>query len=284
MLIAVAAVVVVAVILFGLLLAERKKSAAAELTSTNKLQALENELANTRTNVTGLEEALESSDSQRTSLESELTSVNAELVQAQDANTSLQAAADELSEAEHISAERIAVLEIDLERLQNGLAPIEPQTLWELELQRSERTWRHMVAVSPDFDESPFSTSPDLLRLAVEVEAAALKEEAGAFLSVDWQAAPVEDPARSHLILRLAQEMLAEAAREPVPACLSVEGTGAVTLTMSPSEDDDVDFTLDVRAPAVSGQLIEFDTEHPARIIVTYGHELATGKASEGDA
>lgn len=281
MLIAVAALVVVALMLFGLLLAERKKSTAAEHASTSKLHAAENELTNARTSVTGLEESLEASESQRTSIESDLAELRSELVDAENANTSLQAAADELSETEHVSAERIAVLEIDIDRLQNGLAPIEPQTLWELELQRSERTWRHMVAVSPDFDESPFSTSADLLRLAVEVEAAALKEEAGAFLSVDWQAAPVEDPARSHLILRLAQEMLAEAAREPVPACLSVEGTGAVTLTMSPSEDDDVDFALDLRAPAVSGQLIEFDTDHPARITVTYGHDHGAAKGDE---
>ncbi len=104
----------------------------------------------------------------------------------------------------------------------------------------------------------------------MEIEAAALKEEAGAFVSVDWQAAPVQDAARSHLILRLAQEMLAEAAREPIPVCLVASGTGAVTLSLEPAEEGDKGIEIDLRPPAVAGRLIELTEGHQAQVTINY--------------
>lgn len=276
MLIVVVVLALVAAVALVALMTERKKSASDhELAASNlaaKQKSLETQVQQTAAVQADLDEAkadLEESGIRITELDEDQKSNRVAILD-------LKAAADELSEIEQQSAERIAVLEIDIQRLKNGLSEIEPQLLWELELQRSERTWRHLVAVSPDHDQSPFPGAEDKLRLAVEVAAAGLKEEAGAFLSVEWHAAPVEDPARAHLILRLAQEMLAEAAREPIPACLTVEGTGAVTLTLAPSEDEDIHLSLNLSAPDVSGQLIEIDSDQQARITVHYA------KASSG--
>lgn len=264
------ATVLVAIALLVILAKTRQGAAQAasdaageQATLTARLTATEQQLAAVKTEQLATKDEL----SDQVTLVQE---TQESLAKSEDRAHGLQVIADELSETEQQSAQRIAVLEIDVERLREGMSQIEPQTLWELELQRSERTWRYNVSVAPDFDESPFVDTADPLRLAVEIEAAALKEEAGAFLSVDWQAAPVEDPARAHLILRLAQEMLAAASRERLPACLYVSGTGAVTLTMEPSEAEDQHLQLDLQAPAVSGQLIVIDTEHQAKITVSY--------------
>lgn len=264
------AAIVVALALFVLLMLTRRNAAEAASEASKRHTTL-SDSANTykddlHTASADLDTAQQALDAQ-TAIGEELQTA---LSQSQEREAGLQSVADELSETEQQAAERIAVLEIDVERLNKGMSQIEPQTLWELELQRSERTWRYNVSISPDHDTSPFLEAQDLLRLAVEVEAAALKEEAGAFLSVNWQAAPVEDPARSHLILRLAQEMLAAASREPIPVCLTVSGTGAVTLTLTPSEREDQDLTLDLKAPEVSGQLIEIDDGPNAKITVSY--------------
>ncbi len=182
----------------------------------------------------------------------------------------LQTSAVELRAANRELSSQITLLQADNERLGQGFSDIEPQTLWELELQRSERTWRHSVSVAPESTESPLLDSDDLLRTAVEIEAAALKEEAGAFISVDWQAAPVQDAARAHLILRLAQEMLAEAAREPIPVCLVSSGTGAVTLSLEPAEEGDKGIEIDLRPPDIAGQLIELTDGHRAQVTINY--------------
>ncbi len=96
-------------------------------------------------------------------------------------------------------------------------------TLWTLELARSERTWRTSVAVDPTVAEGPFATTDDPARLAVEVEAAALRENVGAFVAIDWRLPPVDDPARRHLVVRVAQELLEAAARNPQPLRLVAE-------------------------------------------------------------
>lgn len=270
MLIVIVALAIAVVLALAALVIERRKSATQRQAATSALTTTQKSLDTQVQQTTRVQAALDQTKLELDEAANKIAQLDEDQKSNQSAILDLKAAADELSEIEQQSAERIAVLEIDIRRLKNGQSEIEPQLLWELELQRSERTWRHLVAVSPDHDPSPFPGAPDKLRLAVEVAAAGLKEEAGAFLSVDWQAAPVEDPARAHLILRLAQEMLAEAAREPIPARLTVEGTGAVTLTLAPSENEDIHLSLNLTAPDVSGQLIEIDSDQQARITVNY--------------
>ena len=117
---------------------------------------------------------------------------------------------------------------------------LDPGILWQLELARSERTWRYSVAMFPD-DESPFAETDDPLRLAVETESAALRDEVGAFLSVDWRIGSIDRPGHCHLILRVAQEMLAQAARveEPTVLVVTADAKGNVVLRLLPSEEGD---------------------------------------------
>ncbi len=111
-----------------------------------------------------------------------------------------------------------------------------PATLWSLELARSKRTWRTSVAANPFAEPTPFEETDDPVRLAVEVEASALRENVGALVDIDWQIAPVTDPTRSHLIVRVAQELLEAAARNPEPLRLVVSGDPDVTLRLEPRD------------------------------------------------
>jgi hypothetical protein len=59
---------------------------------------------------------------------------------------------------------------------------------------------------------SPFAGAPDPLKLAVEVEASALREEVGTQIDVAWDLQLELPDEASLLVLRLAQELLADAA------------------------------------------------------------------------
>jgi hypothetical protein len=83
--------------------------------------------------------------------------------------------------------------------------------LWALEIARSERRWQ--LSVSPGMDlPSPFDETTDPLKLAVEVEASALREEVGTQIDVAWDLQVELPDEASLLVLRLAQELLADAA------------------------------------------------------------------------
>ncbi|MGF1597525.1 MAG: hypothetical protein ACFCVK_11450 [Acidimicrobiales bacterium] len=128
-----------------------------------------------------------------------------------------------------------------------------PAALWDLEVARSERTWRTSVALDPSAD-SPFETTDDPVRLAVEIEAAALRENVGSAIVVDWEAAAVADPGRRHLIVRVAQELLETAARSPEPARLVASGDEEITLRLVSGEGDEV---LSMIPPHVVNDLID---------------------------
>lgn len=102
------------------------------------------------------------------------------------------------------------------------------ETLWNLELARTDRLWRNSVAIDPTSEASPLDDAENQLRQAIEIEAAALREDVGALIDVDWRAEPVSTPARRLVVLRLAQEMLASAARAP----------GATTLVVTDEAPD----------------------------------------------
>ncbi len=120
------------------------------------------------------------------------------------------------------------------------------EMLWDLEVARSERAWRNSVAINPVDDPSPFESSEDPVRTAVEVEASALREDVGAMITVEWQADVIESRARRLLVVRVAQEMLALAARAP----------GAARLLVTQAEDDSGELTMEFAAADDSSQVI----------------------------
>lgn len=133
-----------------------------------------------------------------------------------------------------------------------------PETLWNLEMTRSERTWRTSVATNPQVDSSPFDVSDDPARLAVEIEAAALRENVGAALDVDWQATAVENPTQRHLVVRVAQELLESAARSPEPSVLkAVDGDdGEILLSLASAEESAE--VINIIPPQITSDLLTF--------------------------
>jgi|GEM_PF-5469671 len=127
--------------------------------------------------------------------------------------------------------------------------------LWQLEVLRSERQWRNSVATNPVSDVSPFPDTDDQVRLAIEVEAAALREDVGAYVNIDWQAEPIKDPARSHLVVRVAQELLAAAAKSPGASTLVVSGDKELTLKFA--EADSSTEEINLIAPSLKSDLVD---------------------------
>ena len=132
----------------------------------------------------------------------------------------------------------------------------QPETLWALELIRSERTWQTSVATNPASDDSPFDHTDDPIRLAVEIEAGALRENVGAFITIDWQAEAITKPAHAHLVVRVAQELLEAAARSPEPSRLVVTG-GDEVVVLSLEPVDDGEEVINIIPPRVTSDLVE---------------------------
>lgn len=151
-------------------------------------------------------------------LESERLRLNAAKARAETAEKALRDAQTRLDEATAKSASVASALEevraelaAATEQLESTVDAGDASALWALEIARSERRWQ--LSVSPGMDmPSPFDDTDDPLRLAVEVEASALREEVGTRIDVAWAlSTPLPDQA-SLLVLRLAQELLADAA------------------------------------------------------------------------
>ena len=120
--------------------------------------------------------------------------------------------------------------------------------LWALELARSERRWRQSVAPGIDVP-SPFDDTDDALHLAVDVEAAALREEVGTRIEVEWSAPPGLSADQAMVVLRLAQELLASAAQPAETLDLRVAADGpdvVVSLRALDENDDEVTVELPV--------------------------------------
>ncbi|HVX18779.1 MAG TPA: hypothetical protein VHA73_12165 [Acidimicrobiales bacterium] len=131
---------------------------------------------------------------------------------------------------------------------------VNPDLLWAFELVRTSRTWRYSVAVGPD-DPSPFGPDDDPLRVAIEVEAAALREESGTEIGLDWDLPMRLDTSRSLIVLRASQETLAAAARLADTVVLGVLADGDdVVLTLRGPDADDPAIALPADAlPAADG-------------------------------
>ena len=177
---------------------------------------------------------------------------------------SLSAARDELQQQLTSAEERIVTLAAR-PGVVVGESDDDPsaETLWDLEVARSERSWRNSVAINPVDDTSPFETTDDPVRTAVEVEAAALREDVGALIAIDWKAAPIPAASRRLLVVRVAQEMLALAARAPGAARLVVtdgdDDSGELTLTFEAADENGP--VINLIPPAVAGDLVHISDE-----------------------
>lgn len=131
-------------------------------------------------------------------------------------------------------------------------------TLWDLEVARSERSWRNSVAINPVDDPSPFDSTDDPVRTAVEIEASALREDVGALIEVEWKLPPIEASARRILVVRVAQEMLASASRVPGAARLVASedaDTGSFVLSFEPADEGGP--VLNLIPPPISTEAID---------------------------
>jgi small-conductance mechanosensitive channel len=281
-------VVVIAAGLLVLLLMARQRS--TQLTTerdeaNRRLEETTGELTSTRQRLTSTEERLATTESERDGLSKEVAELTdrtvglctqldetsdalrkrTELADAQAMQIdALSAARDELQQQLTSAEERIVTLAAR-PGVVVGESADDPnaETLWDLELARSERSWRNSVAINPVDDASPFETTDDPLRTAVEVEAAALREDVGALITIDWKAEPIPSASRRLLVVRVAQEMLALAARAPGAARLVVTdaGDGSGELTMAFEAADDSGPVINLIPPAISDDLIEVGDE-----------------------
>ncbi len=156
-----------------------------------------------------------------------------------------------------------------------GVDPVtdDASMLWQLEVSRSERLWRNSVAINPIGDTSPFETTDDPARKAIEIEAAALREDVGALISVEWKADIIEEPSRRLMVVRIAQEMLATASRAPGAARLVVENgaDGSGELMMRFESADDGSDVINLIPPQISSDLIDIRNESTVAVKAAAG-------------
>ncbi len=233
------------------------EAVATTETSSRREAASLAELTAAQTSVATLTAELEAARDQIIDLDDEIEAADA-LANDQSAELASMAIENEELRKKLASTElNLLSVEVEAERLRSSVAHLEAlrpsgsstvagtdpdaATLWKLELARSERTWRYSVAILPD-DPSPYVSTDDPLSLAIETEVRALRDDVGAFLTAEVQPHLTDDPATAHLVLRLAQELLAQAARLDEPSHLVVGHSSetSIALTIRAIEDGDV--------------------------------------------
>lgn len=112
----------------------------------------------------------------------------------------------------------------------------DPMVLWALERSRSERTWRHSVASSPDQPYAPIGSGPLTDALHVEVEAA--REEVGTSVELAVDVPDDLTAAGCVLILRVAQELLASVVHRAEMCVLHVHCDGRDAIVRVTGEDE----------------------------------------------
>lgn len=205
-------------------------------------------------------------ESERLTLLGSLSATEQQLADAVDAAAAAIAERDELTGQVVPLRERLLELEAQSSRTLTDHRPgIEAEALWQLELARSERTWRHSVAAAPD-GPGPFVAADDPLRTAVEIEVAALREDVGAAMELTWDT-DVDDPARCLTVLRLAQELLSAAAREQQAVVLDgrQEPDGAVVLHLTVPEGHP---PLSIGVPPLPDHLVSVRTDDGLQVTV----------------
>ena len=256
----------------GALTGERDDLQADLDSVTEELSTRDGELKEANSQISTLEAKSSSLDSDLTDTKSKLSDANdalrkrTELADAQALQIdSLSGERDELRTQLGDAEERIVTMAARPGVVVGDVAPAEgdgtseadASVLWDLEMARSERQWRNSVAIDPLGETSPFEATDDPVREAVEIEAAALREDVGALITVDWQAPPIESAARRLMIVRLAQEMLATASRVPGAAQLQVSQdaeSGEMKMEFVSANEGDV---INLIPPQISSDLID---------------------------
>jgi len=115
---------------------------------------------------------------------------------------------------------------------------VDAHLLWSLEQSRSERTWRHSVAVGPE-STSVFVDAAEPLREALQVELDAAREEVGAVVELEADLPGAITPAGCVLTLRAAQELLADVVRRAEETTLVVGADGSDLVVTIKATDED---------------------------------------------
>lgn len=244
------------------------KTTSADLTaSKSRVGELEKTVAETETERDYLASQLDENAQLLSSTADSLTEANEALrkrteladAQAMQIDT-LSAARDELQQRLTVAEERIVTLASRPGVVVGELSTEDSnaEMLWDLEVARSERAWRNSVAINPVDDPSPFETTEDPVRTAVEIEASALREDVGAMITVDWNASLIDSPSRRLIVVRVAQEMLALASRAPGAAKLIVAEQGDDgELKLEFETMDDSKQVINLIPPRISSDLID---------------------------
>lgn len=152
----------------------------------------------------------------------------------------------------------------------------DPATLWALELARSERTWRQEVALHRDAP-SPIVGAANPLRVAVDIEAAAVREEVGTDIHVEWNLSAPVGPGLSLAVLRVVQELLATVAKAAEVVVVRVSDEGDDLVVEVTAVDGDAT-SVGVDLPVIHAREIE---TMPGRVRL---RKAATTRAEEGSA
>ena len=203
------AVLILGLVVVGLAVAvlvverKRRRAVAAGMVADQRTVTLKAELASTRDELADARQDL----SRR---EGELLTARAEYEVARQ-----QLAAEQ---------QRVGSLQVDLEvrqleidrvttELRRAVTGHDAASLWQLEMMRSERTWRYNVAPGLDSASPLDDPDADQLHVAVDIEASAVREQSGTAVEVEWTMTRRIDPGPSLAVLRQVQEQLARFAK-----------------------------------------------------------------------
>jgi hypothetical protein len=156
---------------------------------------------------------------------------SAELASAHEDLTSARGALAAETLAHAADTERLEQLRTELaaaeQRARDAAAAsgIEPGVVWPLELQRSERLWHFSVSPGTQAD-SPLAATKTPLITALEVEVDAARNDVGADVELTADLPANVEPATAVLVMRIAQELLADVVRRSETATLHVSIDG----------------------------------------------------------
>jgi hypothetical protein len=189
---------------------ERRRLEVAVDDSSGELARLDDALVVLRDDLANAQEAAREADAAAVAAVAQADATHDELVRARSDAEGLRTELDELRAApEPPPAEE-----------RPEVAPLLVEGLWAL-----ERTWRQSVSLDPT-GPGPFADGGEPARVAVEVEAAAVREEVGSVIEVDWQVEGLIPPGDGLLLVRSAQELLARGSRTVEDGVLVVARDG----------------------------------------------------------
>jgi hypothetical protein len=195
--------------------AERTRLQTSVDDSSGELARLDDELVVLRDDLANAQEAAREADAAAVAAVAQADATQLDLIRARGDAEALRVELDELRAAPGPAS--------DDERPEVAAHLVEG--LWSLERTRTERTWRQSVSLDPS-GPGPFAGGDDPARVAIEVEAAAVREDVGSVIEVDWQVEGPIPQGDGLLLVRSAQELLARASRAVEDGVLVVARDG----------------------------------------------------------